>query len=316
MRQSGPTPPAWQLSLLVAGAVMVASIFIHAGRLGPSDFSLIWAAARSSRPYEVGILPGWPLPLLYPWTAVMVVSPLALLPLMAATSVFASIGAGLLAYAVIRREPNPSPSWLVFLSAPFMYAVMVAQWSPILTAAALLPWGGFLFACKPTVAAWLWAWRPSWRAVWLAAGCTVASVLLRPIWPLEWQKALDAADFVIAPVSLPWGWLLLGAAVAWRRPDARLLLVMCCVPHTAMIYEALPLMLTVRTWRESCLLCGLSWVALVGHWWMGPYSSQEAYVRVAAGWTAVCVYAPAAIFLVVNHLQDRAHRCPSQEWAG
>jgi hypothetical protein len=46
---------------------------------------------------------------------------------------------------------------------------------------------------------------------------------------------------------------LLIALAKWRRPEARLIALLACVPQTAASYEALPLILALRSSREAMI---------------------------------------------------------------
>ena len=59
------------------------------------------------------------------------------------------------------------------------------------------------------------------------------------------------------------GPLILLALLRWRRPEARLLVALGCIPHTTMLYEALPLFLVARRWQEGVLLAALSGCACI-----------------------------------------------------
>jgi hypothetical protein len=65
------------------------------------------------------------------------------------------------------------------------------------------------------------------------------------------------------PVSLTGGPLLLLALTRWRRREARLLLVLACVPQTLMFYDQLPLWLIPRTRLQSATLGLLSLTGLI-----------------------------------------------------
>jgi hypothetical protein len=51
------------------------------------------------------------------------------------------------------------------------------------------------------------------------------------------------------------------AAVKWRRPEARLLLALACIPLTPVIYEVVPLFLVVQRLDEGIALLLLTIVA-------------------------------------------------------
>jgi len=53
------------------------------------------------------------------------------------------------------------------------------------------------------------------------------------------------------------------AALRWRRPEARLLLVMACIPQTMLFYDQLPLLVVARNFRQSLYFCLVSYAAAV-----------------------------------------------------
>ncbi len=101
-----------------------------------------------------------PVPAFYPFTAILLFVPFAWIPAIALNAAWVALGAGLLAWAVT-RERLASPALMLFVSTPFLQAAQTTQWTPLLTAGMLLPWGGWLLACKPTTAIWLFAYRPT-----------------------------------------------------------------------------------------------------------------------------------------------------------
>lgn len=237
----------------------------------PSDFYLFWMAARGwlsgLSPYYTTLHSAWPVPLLYPMPVVLVAAPFAWTSWAVARAAFAGISGGVLAYAVTRRACWPL---LICASGPFLAAISVGQWSPIFVAAAILPPLSALFAVKPTLGAIVWAYRPTAMAVVGSLVLLLVSIAIYPSWPGEWRVALHAARVYHAPLSRPGGWLLLLAVLRWRRPEARLLLAMACVPHTIVLNESLPLFLAVRTRREASIFVGLTLVAayleLIRYW--------------------------------------------------
>jgi hypothetical protein len=57
----------------------------------------------------------------------------------------------------------------------------------------------------------------------------------------------------------------------WRRPEARLLAALACIPQSTFFYEALPLFLVVRRWYEGLALFVLNLVAA-----LQPLPAREA----------------------------------------
>src|SRR5215208_2674097 len=133
------------------------------------DFSYPWRAARillqGHDPYQV-MQPTGPYPfivgLFYPLPAAILVLPVAPLRPEIAGAIFIGLSSALLGWGVLRDCPHRLP---LFLSAPFIQAAILGQWSPILTAAALMPSLQFVAAAKPTVGLAAWLYRPSWRGI-------------------------------------------------------------------------------------------------------------------------------------------------------
>jgi hypothetical protein len=61
-------------------------------------------------------------------------------------------------------------------------------------------------------------------------------------------------------VQFPGGVLVLLAALRWRRPEARLLTVLACVPQTLLPYEGVLLLFIPRGWIESIAMTALTYV--------------------------------------------------------
>jgi hypothetical protein len=264
---------------------------------------VVYAAQAFTAGYDpyavVGRSERWalPAPALYPFTAVLVFIPFAWIPVAVLHTAWVALGAGLLAWA-LTRERLAAPALVLFASTPFLHAVQTTQWSPLLTAGILLPWGGWLLACKPTTAIWLFAYRPTWRTVGLATALTAISVLVWPAWLLSWLPNLREAPNTIAPVTLRGGALALLALWRWRRPEARLLAAMACVPHTMLPYEALPLFLIPQTWREACLLLAGTTFAVMLHQAGAPYDSPTAWVTASGTWIIWCAYLPCLVMVL------------------
>jgi hypothetical protein len=226
----------------------------------PSDLAQPWMAGRllleGRNPFqEIG--PGGVVPhqfhLIYPATAATVAMPFGLVSLRVANALFAGAGAALLLWA-LTRDTFRNPQLLVLASFPMAVAAQNVQWSPALTAATFFPVLGFLYACKPSIALAYWMAYPDRRTLLVAAGFTALTVLLWPWWPAEWVAQLHTVTHMSAPVTRWGGPLLLLSALRWRRPEARLLLGLSCIPQTPVVYEAVPLFLIVSTLREGTAL--------------------------------------------------------------
>ena len=293
--------------LTVTLGVIAANVAIAEAqtRPRPSDFGQVWAAARflleGVNPYDAIGPHGtftFQFPLFYPLTAAVAAVPVAPLPAAWADAVFMGIGTAALAWALTRHTTR-NPQLLVFTSFAFLTAMGNVQWSPILTAAALLPPLGFLLACKPTLAVALMAAYPSRVAILSAAGFGAITTVLWPWWIGSWLATLPAGTHFVAPVMLWGGPLVLLALLKWRRPEARLLVAMACIPHTPVLYETVPLFLVVQRWYEGALLAmvtPLVWY-LQDHYG-GPYPSYDAWTIARAQWQVWLMYLPCVVMVL------------------
>jgi hypothetical protein len=273
-----------------------------------SDFGHLWAAARFVRdginPYDA-IGPGrafdFEFPMLYPLPAAVAMLPLAWLSMRWADVVFFGLSTGLLVWALTRQRTTLNPQLCVLGSFAYLSAAANVQWEPLLTAAALLPTLGFLFACKPTMGLALLTAYPSKRAFLLAATFGLLTVAIWPWWVPAWLMTIQGQAHIIAPVTL-WhvgGPLVLLALTRWRRPEARLLVALACIPHTPVLYAAVPLFLIVRTWREGLTLAAFTYV--VGYM-QSPYlqgdASNSVWTMTRASWQMALVYLPGLLMVL------------------
>jgi hypothetical protein len=285
-----------RLAVAVLVALLAAALVSTRGPEYVSDFDQLLAGARALRaggnPYSA-VGPGraftWPWPLYYPLPAVLGALPFSYMSLITARATFFGISSALLAFAITRESWHRLP---VFASAAMMTAAGVVQWSPLVTAAALLPWLGALLAAKPNLGAALWLAAPSRRAALGAALFLLASLAVQPTWPAEWLAALRDAPHFRPPLLSLAGPTLLLALLRWRRPEARLLLALACVPQTGALYEVVPLFLIPAGWAGSALLALLTHVAQLVTSRLGPYATYDHYNAVAAQVKVALIFLP------------------------
>jgi len=126
------------------------------------------------------------------------------------------------------------------------------------------PWLAGLVAVKPTTGLAVLCAQRRWRHVVLAGSVAVALVVISfvvdPGWVTAW-RATVRVSVEVPPVMRPFGALLLLAALRWRRPEARWLLVFAVVPITSPMYESLPLFMAPLTFRQTLVLALLSHAA-------------------------------------------------------
>ena len=300
------------VAIAVAAAAFILVVWLrYGGRSDFSDFDQLWIGARAllhgSDPY-VAVPQGFPWPLYYPLPAVIVAVPFAWMPKELAHAVFAALGAGVLAFALLR---GATIRLLGLVSFAFIYALQQGQWSPILAGAAVLPSLGFLFAVKPTIGAALWTYQMSGRALLLAALFTLASIVVMPGWIAEWRATIALAPHIRAPVTYLGGPIVLLALTRWRRPEARLLVALTLIPQTFVAYETLPLVLVPAT-RMEVLVLGLGGVmAEVVAIAMNPPGDLVSSIGVRGPLLIVFMYLPALVMVM-----RRSNEGETPQWLG
>jgi hypothetical protein len=273
------------------------------------DFDQVWFAARSlfagQNPYrEIG--PGlqfdWPAPLYYPLTAAIAVTPLSVFERHLAAIIFAAIASGAFVWAATRWSLAPA---VVITSASAALAAETVQWSPLLGAAYGIPWLGALLIAKPTIGFAVFAARPTRAALIGVVALFAISLALMPSWPWEWIAALHHTSLgmkggtpYFAPVGSAGGALSVLALLRWRRPEARLVLALACVPQTPLLYETVPLFLVPATLKEGGVLWLGSWVAALWLSRLGPYDNDAARFAVSATAIGWCLYFPCVLMIL------------------
>jgi hypothetical protein len=253
------------LAALIGGlfGTLVAMGFARSPGLYAADYSGAWKAAQlllqRVNPYAVmNDLTPYPLgQFAYPLPAAIISLPVAGLSASAAAGVFVALGVGALAYSVLDGPPY---RLLVMGSPCFIIALTLAQWSPLLTAAALIPPLGIFAVCKPNLGLALFARRPT---IWMIAGGALllaTSFALVPSWFGDWTHGVTGMSYYKAPIAVKGGFILALAALRWRDPDARMLLVLSLVPSNLNLYDQLPLFLISRRKRDTVMLFAGSWL--------------------------------------------------------
>ena len=291
-------------------AVVVVALIVAAGqarvRGKPSDFAQSWAAARylvrGLNPYDL-IGPDkefvWTFPYLYPLTGAIAALPFAWLPVELADLAFFAVGTALLAWSLTRDNPRNPQLW-VFASLAFAFAAETVQWTPLILASALTPALGFLLAAKPTVGVAYFIAYPSKQAAIGASAFFAVSVILWPWWIPAWLAVLPAALHMTAPIVLPGGFVLALALLKWRRSEARLLFALACIPHTVLLYEAIPLFLVVKKKWEGAVLSALTAALLVVIGRDERLASLEEGAYLLARWQLWLLYLPCLAMLLAR----------------
>ena len=314
-----PTTRA-RISVAIGIALLSAALFFGERLREPgshSDFGQAWFGARAlfhgTNPYSLigpGLQFDWPWPMFYPGTTLIISMPFVILPELYAATVFVAVSAGLLAFAVTKDGWYRLP---LFLSSAFVIAVRAAQWSPLMTAALCIPALAWVIAAKPNFGIVLVAFSRSSKAVMIAlAGCVLLaglSLVLLPSWPADWISNIGSAHQFTIPLGRWGGALVLLALLRWRRPEARLLVAIACIPQTAYWYEALPLLLIPATFRESLTLSLLSALGFLMERYLVENQPNVAFHDVGT-LMVVFLYLPATIMVL-----RRPNTGEPPEWA-
>ena len=264
------------------------------------DFSYPWRAARAllagQNPYEVMRAVGeYPFNsgLLYPLPAALVASPLANVRPEIAGAIFVGLSSALLAWGLLRDSPYRLP---LFLSAPFVQAAILGQWSPLLTAAALMPSLQFLAAAKPTVGLAAWIYNPSRRGIIGGLILVAIAFLVLPSWLGDWLDVASGMNKYRGPATTLLGAFLLLGLLRWRRREGRLFVAMSLIPQLPVFYDSLILWLIPSTLWRSVAFSAVSWVGYLA-WY--PHHTSPAQNEIAFPWLVFTIYAPALVLLLL-----------------
>jgi hypothetical protein len=291
-------------------AAVAAAVIPHSVRLsgvGLGDIGLPVAGMKlflqGQTPYGLR-LRGTPAPL-YPFTTMVMLWPLTLLPLQWVVSAFLGLSSAALAYGIGRHGARWQ--FLIFLSPPYWAAIESVQWSPLVTASLLLPaLLPIAILAKPQLAL-VPAVNGKWSIRTLAATVAIVliSIIVWPAWPVEWWQRGNLQTFVgYSPLLVLPGFLLLAAALAWRTPSGRLVLAMS-LPLQRYFYDQLPLFLIPKTWRQMILMLLSAWTVVAVCFWRGwaAFGSGAQHKHV---WIAVVIgmFLPALGITLYNWKRD------------
>jgi hypothetical protein len=271
-----------------------------------SDFDQVWAGAKAilegKDPFAVvgpGREFGWNWPLYYPLPALVALSPLGLLPVIAARAIFAAVSAGLLGWAVTRDGWQRLP---IFISVSFLVTIELGQWSALYVAAFFLPAIGAISIAKPNFALPLAAAAHRPRTLtWILAGAIlllVISQVLCPGWHEAWLANIRSAPHFKPHVLRPLGFLLLLAALRWRRPEARWLLALAVVPQAPSFYDQLLLAVVCLTSREALIFATSTVVLFFYVGFNTPQPDYASWGRLVGNGTLWICYFPALVMIL------------------
>lgn len=273
-----------------------------------ADFTWHWRAGRAMlgnvSPYRViNATPFYPYNSGYYYllpTAVLA-TPFSLLPPHSALALFVACSLGLLAFALTQDGLWRLP---VLASLPVAWCIFSGQVAALATAAIILPAIWWLWPLKYTLGAAGAAYHLSAKYVALGLATVGATMLIWPWWPRDWLAELSDKNGVYyrVPLLVPGGVLLLTTLLRWRRPEARLIAVMACVPQTMLFYDQLPLVLVANSFRQALLVSAGSYVApLIANAIHGSAAVDPRLLFARnAPIIVACYYAPVAILVLLR----------------
>ena len=245
--------------------------------------------------------PNWHWPLYYPLTAVLMIAPLASLPIVVARAVFSAVSGATLAWALA-----DGPVWrrAVFISGAWMFAVIAGQWAPLFLAAVFVPQLAWVAAAKPTSGLAAVAGATRWiglvPAVAIGVLLVATSLTVMPSWPLEWWHATRGASHIRPLISSVLGIPLLAAATRWRRPEARLLLVLALVPQNPGIYETVLLFAIPTNGYQATYFVLASWAVAILAPAASSFADFAAFADTMRWIVLVSMYLPALAMVLVR----------------
>ncbi|MBO9324257.1 MAG: hypothetical protein J7463_02095 [Roseiflexus sp.] len=237
----------------------------------------------------------------YPLPVALFGAPFIALPKPLAAAIFFGASSGLLAYGILRSgEP-----WrlAVFASFPYIYALLFAQWSPLIAASWFFPaLAPLLVLVKPKIALPVALNRLTRRGVAFAGGVLLVSLLIYPSWPWRWLEMTGEYARIVPILTLPFGPVLTLALVRWRDERAWLLAAMSALPFRG-VYDLVALWLVPRSLHQAFLLVMLSWSVPLFDFGIG--------LQVRPAWSVPLLFLPALVFLLYDAQRERRNRAHS-----
>ena len=231
----------------------------------------------------------------YPLPVALFGAPLVALPEPLAAAIFFGASSGLLAYGILQSDEP----WrlAVFASFPYIYALIFAQWSPLITASWFFPiLAPLLVLVKPNIALPVALNRLTWRGVAFAGGVLLASLLIYPSWPWRWLEMTGEYARIVPILVLPFGPALALALIRWQDERARLLIAMSVLPFRG-VYDLTALGLIPRSIHQAFLLVMLSWSVPLYDFGIG--------LQVRPAWSVPILFLPALAFILYDGWRER-----------
>jgi hypothetical protein len=206
----------------------------------------------------------------YPLTAAFFAVPFLWLRPELAGALFYGISSALLAFCLMRDGHHRL--W-IFLAFPYWAGLLTAQWSPIIMAAAFLPWMLPVTMAKPQIGFPVAITHLSRDGVLACLLVVFLSLSAMPRWPILWFRQLGNYEHFVPLLTLPAPLLLL-ALFCYRDQSAWFLMFTAAMPQR-WFFDAFILWLIPKNRPEILLSACLSWGAAIWRWYHVPHSFSD-----------------------------------------
>lgn len=242
-------------------------------------------------------------PYFYPLTTAIFSIPFTHFEPYTAGAFFFGVSSAVLAYAIFSDKWW---LWPVFISPCYFIAASVAQWSPMIMAAALLPPAFRALAfLKPSIGIVSFVYKPNVRAIIIILIAICLSLFINPHWPVDWVIAmLSSGNRYEPPLFYPGGFLLALSILSIRHQEGRTLCAMSVVPRHAYWYDGVLLWLLPQNLKQSLALSGLGWIAYIICRLTIPDSLDlSSRLNGTLIWQSIFLYLPALIMVISPDLK-------------
>jgi hypothetical protein len=296
------------VAVLIGLLTCIISIYLSklsGGDAGDFRYSLWpsrdWVAGKDPYlPYKLNLDP---LAVPYPFTAILLATPLVWLPDQIAAGIFLGFGSSILAWFILKNEEN----WrfLLFFSWPFVNNLFFIQWAPYIASMFFTPFLPLFVLIKPQLALpFVITQKPNLKGLLLAGILLLVSLVFYPSWPMDWLKTIH--NFIGFPplFILPLGPLILLALIRYRDKRAWLLVLLAAMPQR-MVYDQLGVLLVAENRKQQLFLVICSWISfpvlLYYHGWENvPWGWQT--------WILIESFIPALIVVLLPAIKSLSAR--------
>ena len=229
----------------------------------------------------------------YPLTAAVFALPFMRLQPEVAAALFWGISSFFLALGLTRHGYT---RLLIFFAYPYWAGILTVQWSPLIAASGFFPLLLPATMAKPQIGLPVFLTRLSRTGLIACAVVALASLAVKPNWPLLWFRQMGNYDHFIPILVLP-GALLLLALLHYPDRDAMLLFLSALLPQR-WFFDSFILWLIPQSRREIIWTVFFSWGAGIWRWYHVPSSFTQ-----VGRYTVLFFYLP---MLAVVLLRKRA----------